>query len=147
MANIPGTPSYWHNNMEDVKAIFNDFGCPTVFWTLSCPTYHCPYLHELLGIPHGSSYEVIDQSLRANPHIVNEFFTKKVKEFTHEFLENYLHCVPEYGGWYWDRYEWQFRDAIHAHGLAKFGKTDFDVCTAADVCIASHVASLKPKKI
>lgn len=35
MANIPGSPSYWHNVSCDLKAIIDSKGPPTVFFTLS----------------------------------------------------------------------------------------------------------------
>ena len=146
MANIPGTPSYWFQNNKDLGQILLDKGCCDAFITLTYADKHCPYLHRLLGIPEGSSFEVIDQYIRASPNIVNEFFTKKVKEFVTEYIVNHLQCSPEFAGWYWARYEWQFRDAIHLHGMVKFGESDFDSKIAADMCIAGHVLSLKETK-
>lgn len=146
MANIPGTPSYWYNCSKDAEEIIKQNGPPHAFVTWSYNNYHCPYLHSVLGIPENSPYEIVDQIMRSQPNVVNEFFTKKIKEFVIEYLEKHLKATPEFAGWYWIRYEWQFRDAIHAHGLVRFGESECDTVAVADLCIVGHLASLKEIK-
>lgn len=135
MASIPGTPSFWFQLRCDLSCIIKIKGPPSAFFTLSFPTHYDPYLHELLHIPKGSTYMEIDNYLKQAPHIVNEYFVHKFKEFQTEWLEKRLKGLPEYGGWIWSRFEWQFRDVIHVHGLIKFGNGSFDGYKASEICI------------
>ena len=47
--------------------------------------------------------------------------TKKFEIYRKIYLEDYLKCSPEHGGYVWYRFEWQHRDAIHVHGVARKG--------------------------
>ncbi len=146
MANIRGSSSYWYQTSKDLKCIIKYKGPPHSFFTLSYPTHFEPYLHELLGIPKGSSYNTIDKYLKDNPQIVNEYFIKKFEIFQKEWLEKRMHGRPELGGWVWSRFEWQHRDAIHVHGLIRFGNNAFDPYTTSKICIEGHKLTLKAKE-
>ncbi len=135
MATIPGTSSFWFQLRCDLTSIIKSKGPPTAFFTLSFPTHYDPYLHEILKIPKNSSYNEIDSFLKEAPHIVNEYFIHKYNEFKLEWLEKRLKGLPEFGGWIWSRFEWQFRDVIHVHGLIRFGNGCFDCYEASEICI------------
>ena len=45
--NISGSNSYWYQVKEQLKATLQQFGTPTIFWTLSCAELHWPEFHAL----------------------------------------------------------------------------------------------------
>ena len=47
--NVTGTNAYWNKARDDLKAIINQNGPPTIFWTLSCADFHWPEFHELMN--------------------------------------------------------------------------------------------------
>ena len=142
-SDIPGTPSYWHRVMQDCKAIINDKDGPSAFFTFSFATHHDPYLHNILGLAKNASKVEIDEAIKNAPLIVNEYFTIKIKTFVDEYFVKHLKATPEHGGWYWYRYEWQFRDAIHVHGLIKIGNTSFNPYEASNLIIKAYELKLK----
>jgi hypothetical protein len=94
-----------------------------VFFTFSYAENFDPHLHELLGLRRNADKITIKRAIRAQPHIVNEFFVKKMELFMEHYMIKKFRCVPEHEGWYWYRYEFQHRGAIHTHRLFKFGST------------------------
>ena len=138
MAQIQGTASYWFQCSEDLKAIIRDKGPPYVFFTFTYATHHDPHLHRVIGLKPDANRDEINKALEENTHIVNQFFTLKFKEFKKLYFEKYLKSTPENEGWLWYRYEWQFRDAIHVHGLARFGKQFFDPYKAVDKALKGN---------
>jgi hypothetical protein len=94
-------------------------------------------LHRFIGIPLGADRAVIKQYLNDNPHRANWYFTKKFEIFRKMYLEDYLKCSPEHGGYVWYRFEWQHRDAIHVHGVARKGDAP-DLVALTEKAIEGH---------
>lgn len=112
-ANITGSPSYWATRKADLIEIVRQQGCPTIFFTLSYPDYHCKDLHDLM--PGGNeSARQRAKNLRENPHLSDWYFTERVDAFVKAFLEDLFEVE-----WYWFRCEWQSRGSCHIHGCAR----------------------------
>ena len=85
VGNIAGTNAYWNRVREDLKAIITSVGAPTLFFTFSSADMHWPELHALFKadtdseIGHSAS-EVRRQNVINNPHIVDWFFTQKIRK-------------------------------------------------------------------
>ena len=47
VGNIAGTNSYWNKARDELKAIVNNVGAPTLFLTFSSVDMHWPELHGL----------------------------------------------------------------------------------------------------
>ena len=93
IANITGSDAYWYKAKEELKAIIQYAGPPTFFFTLSAADMHWPELHALLGsdvMNNDNSSEVQCQNVINNPHIVDWFFTKRVKNFIKHWLYDTL---------------------------------------------------------
>lgn len=45
--NVTGTNAYWNQARDNLKAIINQNGAPTIFWTLSCADFQWPEFHKL----------------------------------------------------------------------------------------------------
>jgi hypothetical protein len=121
MANIPGTPSYWHSGTQDLDAIIQSKGGPHVYFTLTFATNFDPDLHKFLGIRTGATKKEIKTAVNNNPYLVNKYFVLKMAELNKTFFQKALNGSVERGGWVWFRYEWQFRRIIHCHGLIRMG--------------------------
>ena len=126
-ANVLGSNSYMAERKKELMALINDEGLPTIWWTLSLANNYWDDLNKLFGDP-----PVIDeietedafekrwkklsqQNYTNHPHVVNEYFVKRVKYFVDSFFE-------EQGleaAWTWYRFEWQKRGNVHVHGMGK----------------------------
>ena len=110
-----GTDAYWYKVREDLKAIINHVGAPTLFFNFSLADMHWPELHDLFQMTaHNTSSEERRQSVINNPHIVDWFFTQRLESFVKHWLYETLDAK-----WHWFRYEYQGRGSIHCHGTAK----------------------------
>jgi len=126
-ANIPGTDGYWYMQTKRLQAVLENFGPPTIFFTLSCADYHWPDLHILMPYPDHIIQEIQDtgsskcvpfaqrkKMVIDNPHIVTAFIHKRCKSFT-SHMRQCFGC-----DWYWQRFEAQKRGSLHTHGCLKF---------------------------
>ena len=59
--NVAGTNAYWNQARDNLKAIIQQNGAPTIFWTLSCADFHWPEFHHLF-----TSNELPDSQRREN---------------------------------------------------------------------------------
>lgn len=119
VTNITGSDAYWYKAKEDLKAIIQHAGPPTFFFTFSAADMHCPELHFLFGNERdegitGSLSEIRRNNVINNPHIVDWFFTERLKKFIKHWLYDSLDVK-----WHWYRFEYQSRGSIHCHGVAK----------------------------
>ena len=159
MANIPGTPSYWYNVSQELNAIIESKGPPHGFFTFSFADRYInhsisykffyvqslivlfllnrydPALKEFLFLPLDASQDRVDQCLLENPQHVNWFFIHKMSVIKNVWIEAILKGHTDNGGWWWYRFEWQFRGVIHAHGLVKIGGNAPDTYELADQAI------------
>lgn len=129
IANITGSDAYWYKAKEELKAIIQHEGPPTFFFTFSAAEMHWPELHALLGSNNTNDdnpSEVRHQNVINNPHIVDWFFTERVKNF----IKHWLYDTPD-ASWHWYRFEYQSRGSIHCHGLAKL-KNDPNLCNLSE---------------
>ena len=87
MGNIAGTDANWYKVREDLKAIINHVGAPTLFFTFSSADMHWPELHDLFQMPtHNKSSKERRMNVINNPHIVDWFFTQKLESFVKHWL-------------------------------------------------------------
>ena len=78
--NISATNAYWNQVKQELRAIINQVGSPTIFWTLSCADFHWPEFHQLFSTDNLSN-EQIRQNVINNPHILDWFFTERTENF------------------------------------------------------------------
>ena len=121
---VLGSKQYWYTRCQELKALLEQKGPATFFWTVSSADNYWPELHSLL--PHSTQTEVT-HGMRANaviknPHVTDWFFHSKLKDFVNFWLSKTLDA-----DWYWYRYEYQARGSTHAHGCAKL-KNDPGLC-------------------
>ena len=83
--NISGSNSYWYQVKEQLKATLQQFGTPTIFWTLSCAELHWPEFHALFGEVN-YDYNTYRNNVVNNPHILDWFFTERVEAFVKHWL-------------------------------------------------------------
>lgn len=136
IANITGSDAYWYRAKEELKAIIQYAGPPTFFFTLSAADMHWPDLHVLLGsnvTNNDNPSEVRRQNVINNPHIVDWFFTERVKKFIKHWLYDTLDA-----NWHWYTFEYQSRGSIHCRGLTKL-KNDPDLCRLSEIALKSQL--------
>ena len=110
---LQGSKQYWHARYEDLKALFQQKGSPTLFWTVRCADNYWPQLHSLMPSS-GSTHTSRVNSVISNPHLTDWYFHSRLSDFIDHWLRNGLNAE-----WYWYRYEYQARGSSHAHGCAK----------------------------
>ena len=133
--NISGTNAYWNQVKQELRAIINQVGSPTIFWTLSCADFHWPEFHQLFSTDNLSN-EQIRQNVINNPHILDWFFTERTESFVKWWLYKSLQA-----SWHWFRYELAVqRGSVHCHGLAKL-KDDPGLCELTKVALKGYLAS------
>ena len=78
--NITETNAYWHQAKEQLKAIFNQAGSATIFWTLSLAEFHWPEFHALFSDENADS-NTLRSNIINNPHLIDWIFTVRVENF------------------------------------------------------------------
>ena len=127
-ANINGSPQYLFQKRRLLESVIDQCGMPTFWFTLSMADNHWHDLHQLIhrdsngrSIPFPTFSDVQSMAswkrkvVRENPHIVDEYFQKRVKAL-------FATCFGKRGlslSWLWYRIEYQCRGAPHAHGCAQ----------------------------
>ena len=121
---VLGSKQYWYTRYQELKALLEQKGPATFFWTVSSADNYWPELHSLL--PHDTQTDLTHgmrvNAVIKNPHITDWFFHSKLKDFVNFWLHKTLQV-----DWYWYRYEYQARGSTHAHGCAKL-KNDPGLC-------------------
>ena len=135
ICNITGSDAYWHKAKEDLKAIIQHVGPPTFFFTFSSADMHWPDLHTLIKNQPGdeTTPEMRRQNVIDNPHIVDWFFTERLKKFVKHWLYDSLDAK-----WHWYRFEYQSRGSIHCHGVAKLSN-DPGLCKLSEIALEGYL--------
>lgn len=112
-------------------------GLGTAFFTVSFADNHWDDLHRLM--PNSSAEPKLRyQSTNANLHLADWYFSEKLRLFMKHFFGGVLDLE-----WFWYRFEWQSRTAIHAHGVVKL-KNDPGI---ADLMIKVYAGRLMAQKL
>ena len=121
---IQGSSQYWFQRYLELKALLEQMGSPTFFWTASAADCHWPELHNLLThTSNPPTYSDRVQAIIDQPHLTDWYFTSKLTDI----LQSWLYDVLD-ANWHWYRLEYQSRGSTHAHGCAKL-KNDPGICT------------------
>ena len=136
ITNITGSDAYWYKAKEDLKAIIQHAGPPTFFFTFSSADMHWPELHNLIRnqTSEESLPEMRRQNVINNPHIVDWFFTERMKMFLKHWLYESLDAK-----WHWYRFEYQSRGSIHCHGVAKLNN-DPGLCKLSEIALDGYLS-------
>ena len=123
-AKILGSNQYWFQRHQELRALLDQKGPPTFFWTVSSADTYWPELHKLMPHTPGSqpAHQFRVQAVINNPHITDWFFSAKLADWIQAWLYNTLDAE-----WHWCRMEYQARGSTHAHGCAKL-KNDPGIC-------------------
>ena len=128
--NVTGTNAYWNSIKQDLLAIIDQVGPPTIFWTLSCAEMHWPEFHSLLSENTSQDYNILRQNVIDNPHLLDWFFTQRTEKFVKNWLYETLGAT-----WHWYRFEYAvMRGSIHVHGVAKL-ENDPGLCELSQVAL------------
>ncbi len=100
---------------------------------------HWPQLHALFKAgsdckTDNSTSEERRQNVINNPHVVDCFFTQRLKSFVKHWLYDTLGAK-----WHWFRYEYQGRGSIHCHGTAKLNN-DPSLCHLTQTALKGFLA-------
>ena len=128
-ANITGSAAYMNTRKKELTALFEQEGTASLWFTLTMPNWMWKDLHHLFGDPPIQEEEEEEDTLAyekrcekearkkyfENPHIVNEFFIRRVERFVDFYFGP--NCLDSL--WTWYRFEWQKRGNIHAHGMTR----------------------------
>lgn len=121
---MQGSSQYWFQRYQELRALIEQNGPPTLFWTVSSADNHWPKLHKLL--PHASEPPTRSMCIQVVincPHITDWFFTTKLSDFVQHWLYDTLDAE-----WHWYHLEYQARGSTHAHGCVKL-KNHPGICT------------------
>lgn len=134
--NVSGTNAYWNQARENLKAIINQKGVPTIFWTLSCADFHWPEFHTLFDVDRQLSDSERRENVINNPHLLDWLFTERTEAFVKYWLKETLGAK-----WHWFRYEYAVqRGSIHCHGVAKL-ESDPNLCDLSQTALKGHLAA------
>ncbi len=123
-AKIQGSNQYWYQRYQELRALLEQKGSPTFFWTVSAADTYWPELHSLMPLPPvgHQGHHMRVHALINNPHLADWYFTSKLSDWVKQWL-----CSGLDADWYWYRFEYQARLSIHAHGCAKL-RNDPGIC-------------------
>ena len=134
---VQGSNQYWYQRYQELRAILDQKGPPTFFWTVSSADTYWPELHNLMMHPSGAqlTHQMRVQAVINNPHITDWYFSSKLSDWIDHWLYKTLDTE-----WHWCRYEYQARGSTHAHGCAKL-KNDPGLCTLVEKAAVGWLAS------
>lgn len=134
--NVTGTNAYWNQARDNLMAIINQNGPPTIFWTLSCADFHWPEFHGLFDNKRELSDSERRENVINNPHLLDWLFTERTEKFVKYWLYESLGAT-----WHWSRYEYAVqRGSIHCHGVAKL-KSDPGLCELSQQALAGYLVA------
>lgn len=138
-AEVQGTNEYWFQRLQELRALFDQKGPPTFFWTLSAADNYWPELHALMPHPEGCpvSHSMRVAAIINNPQIADWFFTSKTADFIQHWLMGSLDAQ-----WFWYCFEYQARGSTHVHGCAKL-RNDPGLCSLVKKAAEAWLAERK----
>ena len=115
-AKVQGSNQHWYQCHQELRALLDQKGPPTFFWTVSSADTYWPELHNLMMHPTGAqpTHQMRVQAVINNPHITDWYFSSKLSDWIDHWLYKTLDAE-----WHWCRYEYQARRSTHAHSCAK----------------------------
>ena len=128
-AKVLGSSQYWFQRHQELRALLEQKGPPTFFWTVSSADNYWPELHRLM--PHQTNEPTHAMRVEAvinNPPITDWYFTSRLSDFIKHWLYDTFDAE-----WHWYRYEYQARGSTHAHGCAKL-KNDPGISSGGKGC-------------
>ena len=113
---------------ENLEPPFNQASAASIFFTISMAEFQRPKFYSSLSNNEVPDSKTLRQSIINNTHLLDWFFTVRVKAFVKNLL-----CEQMGAGWSWYKFEFALmRGFIHSHGLAKL-KSDPGLCTLSQV--------------
>lgn len=118
-AKVQGSRQYWYQRYQELRALIEQKGPPTFFWTVSFADIYWSELHKLLPHPSDTdcTHSMRVQAVINNPHLTDGYFTSRLSDWVQQWLYEALGAT-----WHWYRSEYQSRGSTHAHGCAKLSK-------------------------
>ena len=111
LQSIRGTKQFWFRQKGDVMAMIREFGCPTLFLTLSCAEYYSDEIHRYLRKV--ADLYLIEILCIEDPISVS----RKLSQNFHDFFQTVLikgDVLDEVTHSFWKK-EYQSRGAPHYH--------------------------------
>ena len=129
---ILGSNQYWFQRYQELRALLDQKGQMTFFWTVSSADTNWPELHRfMLHLSRAPpTHHMRVQAVIDYPHITDWYFLCKLSDWITHWLYNTLDAE-----WRWCRYEYQSRGSTRAHGCAKL-RNDPGVCTLVEKAAA-----------
>ena len=112
-ASLRGSKQYWFRQRNQLMAMVDTLGLPTIFFTHSAADNHWPELARLICSNEPSSRADRSAAVIDDPATADWFFYHRIQLFIEAFYVNVLGATD-----YWLRFEWQHRGSPHVHGLA-----------------------------
>jgi hypothetical protein len=112
-ANVVGSDAYWSKKGRELEALVQQKEFGTAFFTMSFADNHWDDLHRLMPGPKLEPKQRYRNVLK-NPHLADWYFSERLDIFFKHFFRATLDLE-----WFWYRFEWQSRTAIHVHGIVK----------------------------
>ncbi len=117
-SNIRGTREFWSARSNELSALCDFLGLPTIFFTASAADMRWPRLRQLI-CEHHSCLNVDDKSyfqlVLDNPKICSDYFYEMFTMFFENIVLGSFEVVD-----YWYRFEWQVMKMIYTLHLQKF---------------------------
>ena len=90
VAKIQGTRQYWYQRYLELKALIEQKGPPTFFFTFSAADNYWPDLHRLLGEPNNATPAIRIKAVLEHPHITDSHFITRLEEFNKQWLHHVM---------------------------------------------------------
>ena len=135
---VQGSPAFWTGKRNELFALVEQKGDPTIFFTFSIADNHFPELHERL-LPHAGPNTSSAERARlaiSNSAVVDEYCFHRCKDMVQQFVQKTLGSEYDY-----TRVEYQSRGVLHVHGCAKLS-TDPGCKELAQQIVKGHAAEM-----
>ena len=91
---VQGTSQFWYQKHQELRALLDQKGPPTFFWTVSSADMHWPKLHDLMPSQGGteSTIQSRAQAVIGNPHLTDWFFSSKLNKRGRKLVVQLTRC-------------------------------------------------------
>ena len=132
-----GTAAFWGRKAQQLEALVEQKGDPTIFYTMSIADNHFPEFYRLVTpLDTTCTPEKCVQAAITNAIMFNELAYHRMRDMVQSWVRDTLHAEYDY-----TRMEWQSRGVVHAHGCAKLKECP-DMEQLTNAVIRGYVADL-----
>ena len=131
VSKLKGSNQYWYARYEDLKALFQQKGSPTIFWMVSSADNYWPQLYSLMPLCSTTPASRVN-SVIAKAQLTDWYFHSRQTDFVQHWLRDGVDAE-----WYWYRFDTEELNCTTSNQVKQMSYTR-KICTKMSGCIFAN---------